>query len=267
MLYAMAFAPVAESGEWVVHVPAFAEEMNKARRMVFLQASAFARAGFGVLVIDLYGTGDSAGDFGDARWDAWKGDLDVAIEYAKSRGAKRVALWGLRLGCLLAADVIAMCPASISRLLLWQPVISGQVFLAQFLRLRIAAQMGEGSKQDTVKSLRATLLAGTPIEVAGYRLRPDLAARIEALDLADLVPPRSTRVAWFDVVDAPGAELGVAGRRVIDRWQGDGIALERRAHRGDRFWSTQEIALVPSLIGDTTQALCRAVDDPLWSAG
>ena len=47
----------------VLHLHAFAEEMNKSRRMVALQARALAEAGFAVLQIDLHGCGDSGGDF------------------------------------------------------------------------------------------------------------------------------------------------------------------------------------------------------------
>jgi alpha/beta superfamily hydrolase len=45
-------------------LPPFAEELNKSRRMGALAARALQRAGHDVLLIDLYGTGDSAGDFG-----------------------------------------------------------------------------------------------------------------------------------------------------------------------------------------------------------
>ena len=39
--------------------------------MASLQAKAMAGAGYFVLQIDLYGCGDSAGDFGDALWERW----------------------------------------------------------------------------------------------------------------------------------------------------------------------------------------------------
>ena len=51
----------------VLYCPPFAEEMNKSRRMAALQARAFAKAGYGVLLLDLYGCGDSSGDFSDAK--------------------------------------------------------------------------------------------------------------------------------------------------------------------------------------------------------
>ncbi len=57
--------------------------MNKSRRMAALQARAFAAMGFGVLQIDLFGCGDSSGDFSDARWDIWKQDLAIARAVAR----------------------------------------------------------------------------------------------------------------------------------------------------------------------------------------
>ena len=51
-----------------LYVPPFGEEMNKSRRMAALQARALAAAGFGVLQLDLYGCGDSSGEFAEARW-------------------------------------------------------------------------------------------------------------------------------------------------------------------------------------------------------
>src|SRR5262245_5413710 len=59
----------------VLFVPPFAEEMNKSRRQVMLAARALAAAGFGVLLSDLYGTGDSGGEFADGRVAAWRSDL------------------------------------------------------------------------------------------------------------------------------------------------------------------------------------------------
>ena len=59
----------------VLNIHPFAEEMNKSRRMAALQARALAKAGYAVLQIDLFGCGDSSGDFGDASWQDWVGDV------------------------------------------------------------------------------------------------------------------------------------------------------------------------------------------------
>ena len=87
-----------------IYVHPFGEEMNKSRRMAALQARAFAAMGFGVLQIDLFGCGDSSGDFSDARWDIWKQDLSGASTWLAERVSAPISLWGLRLGALLALD-------------------------------------------------------------------------------------------------------------------------------------------------------------------
>src|SRR3546814_14337350 len=63
-----AAAPHCRQGLGLVYLPPFAEEMNRSRRMAALQARALAALGIDVLLLDLFGTGDSAGDFRDARW-------------------------------------------------------------------------------------------------------------------------------------------------------------------------------------------------------
>ncbi|RLA42511.1 MAG: hypothetical protein DRQ97_13905 [Gammaproteobacteria bacterium] len=85
--------------------------MNKARPMVNRQARLLAEQGYCVVVPDLYGTGDSSGDFGEADWARWCDDITATLHWIKSSGGQSVCLWGLRLGCLLAS---ASCTARAS---------------------------------------------------------------------------------------------------------------------------------------------------------
>src|ERR1035437_5595730 len=89
----------------LVYVHPFAEEMNKSRRMAALQARAMARAGYAVLQIDLYGCGDSSGNFGDATWNVWIEDVRLAHDWLRRQSTIDPWLWGLRTGCLLACEV------------------------------------------------------------------------------------------------------------------------------------------------------------------
>jgi len=67
-LFVVRRAPAADDrGIDVVIAPPFAEEMNRSRRMMVLLAIALAERGFGCLAVDPFGTGDSDGDFADAR--------------------------------------------------------------------------------------------------------------------------------------------------------------------------------------------------------
>ncbi len=101
-LFAVYHPPAAgmTSRSGVLCAPPFAEELNKSRRMIAQQARRLAAAGFGVLIPDLYGTGDSAGDFGDARWEIWREDLARCAVWLRQRGHESLILWGVRLGGL-----------------------------------------------------------------------------------------------------------------------------------------------------------------------
>ena len=125
----------------VLHVPAAFEEMNKSRRMVALQARAFAAAGGCVVSYDPSGTGDSAGDHGEATWARWRDDAAAAWTFMRIEFPVPGVLWGLRLGALLAASMAADARFEPSALLLWQPVASGATYFNQFLRLAAASEI------------------------------------------------------------------------------------------------------------------------------
>lgn len=241
----------------VLLFPPFAEELNKSRRMIALQARRFAEAGCAVLVIDLFGTGDSAGDFAAARWDKWCADLYGAAEYLRACGARQIVAWGLRSGALLALDVARERIIPIERFLLWQPVIRGEQMLTQFLRLRLAAELGKGDPQNsaTTQDMRAALSRGDALEIAGYTLAPELAVKIDTLDLKALAKPGMPPVDWFEIVAAADRPLTPASRAVIDAWRTQGISVEAHAVAGEPFWNTLEIETVPALIEATTQRL------------
>ena len=86
----------------ILILPAFAEEMNKTRHSMTLLAIEAARAGYGVLMIDVFGTGDSQGDFADANWENWLDDVNKAYEWIVDKGASSIIVLGIRLGCLLS---------------------------------------------------------------------------------------------------------------------------------------------------------------------
>lgn len=230
--------------------------MNRSRRMVFLGAQAFARLGSGVLVIDLHGTGDSAGDFGEADWQMWRADLMAAIDWIRARGGVRLTLWGLRLGCALAVDVARSSAIPLERLLLWQPVASGKTHLTQFLRLRVAAQAFAGGPAESVQSLRDLLASGTSLEVAGYRLQPALAAAIDAVELNKASPLSGPSVRCFDVMEsAEPTSRNAPGKQVVEAWIRSGVDVSYRLVEGHRFWQTQESTTAPNLIAASSAEL------------
>ncbi len=269
-LFAIYHAPAGpdrdpDSGANVIVVPPFAEEMNRSRRMMALQARALAAAGVGCLLLDLYGTGDSGGDFGDARWNAWRDDIHAAARWLAARSRPAPHLLGIRLGGTLAAACRRDRPEAYGRLVLWQPVANGETFLTQFLRIVTAATMagdrgaGDGGPQTTTKALRQRLRAGGTVEVAGYLLHPELAGAIDALRLADLIEPAGDPagdpVAWLELAGEADRPLPPGSRAVIEALRGRGVAIEEAVIAGEPFWARLETTVAPALIAATARAL------------
>lgn len=241
----------------VLYVHPFGDEMNRARRMAALQARAFADAGIAVLQIDLYGCGDSSGDFADARWELWHEDLTLAHAWLARRTGAPVSLWGLRLGALLAMDYARGAALALHSAILWQPVLSGRTFLTQFLRLRLAGDLLSIPRNDagreTTEGLRARLTQGEALEVAGYELAPALALAIDAAALT-VLPPPSQPVAWFEVVADATRPPAPAGTQLAAKWRAGGTALQAQTVAGMPFWATPDITECAGLLAPTVAA-------------
>lgn len=258
-LYVARWIPDRKPSASVLLVPPFAEEMNKCRPMLALTARQLADAGVQAIAVDLLGTGDSAGEFREARLDDWRQDLALVAEWAAREGAPVTGIVGMRFGSVLALELAARLPGPL-RIALWQPVASGKLQLTQFLRLRVAgALLTGGAAADTgaesVASLTAGLKSGQVFEVGGYELSPGLAADLEAPDLRSLVPPAGATVRWFEVNAGESPELTrVATDRLRD-WQAAGAAADGIALAGDTFWSTVELTGCPALAAQTASFL------------
>lgn len=222
--------------------------------MAALQARAFAEIGFGVLQIDLFGCGDSGGDFSEARWNIWIQDLAVAVTWVESRITAPIFLWGLRLGALLALDFARSSKRKIDRIILWQPVISGESFLTQFLRLRLANERlatGTGEKKMAgTDMMRVSLRAGNTLEVAGYEITPQLASALDSLKAAELAVTKCP-VHWFEIISEPGRPMTPAGSKAAAVWQNSEVDLYVHLVPGLPFWATQEISECPELVSAT----------------
>lgn len=241
--------------EWLLVAPPFAEELNKSRRMLALLGQQAAATGRGVLLVDLAGTGDSWGDFRDARYDGWLDDLATAAHWAQGQGGTVTAVAGLRCGALLAMELASRLP-TVQHLLLWQPALSGSDVLTQFLRLRTAAGLtGAGNAKDTQESLRARLTQGETLEIAGYELAPELYAELQGRQLVSLVPDRRIRIDWFHLVRQPDAPVPEAIAMAAGTLAARGAAVQTHAVQGDAFWSTTEIAVCDRLLAQTVACL------------
>lgn len=242
----------------IVHVPAFAEEMNKCRPMTALAARRLAAEGFGVLQIDLLGCGDSSGDFGDASWDAWIADILAAIAWTDGHGDAPLWLWALRGGAPLASAV-THANDQITSLLLWQPVLSGRTHLTQFLRMKLTADMlNDKSAGGGTQALRGQILQGMNVEVAGYRIPPALAAGMDGADIAFANTVDS--VVWLEVGASANTPLRPASQAAVDALRNRGAYVTAETVTGASFWQTVETEVCPALIDATAVAMAKERD-------
>ena len=157
-----------------------------------LRALAHQLAGnrWAALRFDYAATGDSVGSWTDPGLVAeWLGNVRLAIDTARTLGAARVGVVGLRLGATLAAAELAG-GEPVDDLVLWDPCATGRGFLREQIafaafRRRLAVEWGVESK--------ATLREPRPEPEDGLVEAPG--AVFSGATAADLGP---LAVAWSD---------------------------------------------------------------------
>ena len=241
----------------ILFLHAFAEEMNKSRRMAALAARALAAQGYAVLQIDLRGCGDSSGDFGEASWSDWLDDTELGAGWLNARHTGPLWLWGHRAGCLLATEAGRERIDGERHYLLWQPPAAGAPLLQQFLRLKVAGLMQDGAGRAIIQGLRRELAEGRAVEIAGYRLGSGLASGLEAASLEPPAYNSASRLVWLETSARDTPALLPASGAAIEKWRSAGCDVVAEAVRGPSFWQTVEIEEAPALIDATVRHLCR----------
>jgi pimeloyl-ACP methyl ester carboxylesterase len=108
----------------------------KAHRAFRQLARQLARTGLDVLRFDYSGTGNSWGDGADGTLSQWVLDIvGASDELRATTGVRAVSLLGFRLGGTLALQTTAKVPG-VDGLLLWDPVVDGERYLAEVLGRR-----------------------------------------------------------------------------------------------------------------------------------
>ncbi|WP_148614382.1 alpha/beta hydrolase [Nocardioides rubriscoriae] len=117
----------------VVLCPPMGEEGRSAHRTYRRLAESLAERGFVALRFDYDGTGDSAGAMADPdRVEAWLAGVVAAHDHLRGLGVHDVAAVGMRLGATLAASApVQSTDLRWSSLVLWDPCVSGRLFLRE----------------------------------------------------------------------------------------------------------------------------------------
>ena len=236
----------------ILYLHPFAEELNRSRRMAARQSRMLAEIGCAVLQIDLYGCGDSDGEFGDASWEHWQRDSREAIRWLRKRCEAPLWIWGLRAGALLAADVLQES-TDVAGLLLWQPQLSGKDTLRQFLRIKMAQGMLTGDPGAATERLDKRLANGESIEIAGYMLSPALAMGLRAAELN--LPHRPLRIECLEVVPFPDSASNPTLSARLAKWRDEGHRVRKTKVVGAQFWQMAEPEDLPALLEETRASL------------
>jgi exosortase A-associated hydrolase 2 len=148
-----------------------AEEKLWTHRVFVSYARQLAAAGHPVLRFDTTGNGDSEGNFSDLSMTILCDDVRAAIAEVRRRtGATAVSLLGLRLGATVALKVADEVP-DIRHLLLWAPVVEGEKYLQELLRVNLLTQMATYKEiRQERPALVAEMQEGRTVNVDGYEM-------------------------------------------------------------------------------------------------
>lgn len=242
--------PEQASGRGIIVLPAFAEEMNKSRRLVWETGQLLAEAGHTVLVPDLHGTGDSEGDFANATWNVWIDDLRNTLAWARQRGIVQFNALAVRLGAAFLCDKSLMSDVEFERAVAWHPIRKGEDVLRQQLRMKIMALRMSGEKAEPLESMRAAFLKNTePLQLAGYVVSPRLANDVESATFSEssYAPTESGLIIEKSSI-VVGDELNLSETSGDSVWQWSNL-------NGEKFWQSVDPSPNPWLVNETAQFL------------
>ena len=180
----------------VVLCPPFGHEYIYSHRSMARLATTLAAAGFHVLRFDYFGTGDSGGEARDVTLAGCRADIDMAIEeLLDMSGADRVSLVGLRLGATLAVEVAASDPQRIDRVVLWDPVIEGEEYVAALFEAAATMPIGIEHPHNLPRTPNGEY------EICGFPLTDSQRSEIAGVDIMPHLSKLPRR--WFTLVTKP----------------------------------------------------------------
>jgi uncharacterized protein len=163
----------------------FGEEKLWTHRVFVAYARRLAAAGHTVLRFDYMGNGDSEGTFSESSLETAKADVRCAIEQVRQRsGVRAVSLLGLRLGATIAS-LVADETDDIRQLILWAPIVDGDRYMQELLRINITTQMATFKEiRQERPALVEVMQQGSTVNVDGYEMSLPLYSQVAAIKLA-----------------------------------------------------------------------------------
>lgn len=184
-LFCIQYNPAGRAKCGLVLCHPFAEEKLWAQRVFVSFARLLARNGYCVLRVDYRGHGDSEGDFSDGTIDTRLADIHCALDHLKTQlnGDASVCLAGLRLGATLAS-IAAETRDDVDYLVLWEPIVNGDAYMRQLLRINIATQTAVFKQVvNNTDALIRKLHGNETVNIDGYEIGREFYEQLIEVDL------------------------------------------------------------------------------------
>ncbi len=168
-LFGVHHPPIAgkDRGEGVLICGPFGQEYMRSHRSLRHLAICLSKLGYHVLRFDYRGQGDSSSDTEGVTPQQWQKDILCASqELLDVAMVKKFSIIGLRLGALLAGSLEEV-PKSLVRLVLWDPVATGQDYL------------------DEIEPKAKTVKNGSALSINGFIMADTFQDGLKKLSLFD----------------------------------------------------------------------------------
>ncbi|MBV1911041.1 MAG: amino acid adenylation domain-containing protein [Kangiellaceae bacterium] len=185
--------------------PIYLESLNTHLTYRYLSAK-LSQAGFHVLRFDYYAAGDSLGDDEEAHVNRWKQDIKSAVDELQIRsGFDEISMIGFRFGATLASLAL---PDNVDKLILWEPVISGQAYVEQLISKYI-------STLGHLNYIRKNEAKAGKNEIIGFNFPDDSRKSIESANLFDSEKLKDCRKI-ITITSNSGAEVNSFAKQLDD---------------------------------------------------
>lgn len=219
--------PVREGKALVICQP-LGQEYIRCHRLLRVLAASLARSGLPVLRFDYHGCGDSHGDSEDVTLGRCVDDIGEAVRFVRGRArATGVDLLGLRLGASVALRYAAGRHGQIGRMVLWDPVVRGEDFLAS-MRAQ-SARFGMWMQSLFSRAARPSEADGVR-DFIGFRFSEALIGELMALDLLQIAQGPCKRALILDNGEEPSASA------LRDHLDGIGVQSDLERCSSPRIW-------------------------------
>jgi pimeloyl-ACP methyl ester carboxylesterase len=239
-LFACHHPPGANASDYgVVLCYPMGHEYVRTHRLYRFLARRLVDAGFHVLRFDYFGTGDSAGEFEEARLDRWVDDTAAAVSELRRRFLVRhVYAAGLRLGSAVAL-LTGIKHGGLDGFVLWDPVTNGPEYLDDIIA-------HESQQRHTSLTRDSGNGRGSrPREIVGFPMTDAMYGDLSDLDVFGLTRVPASRILLVDSSDEAIQE------KLRTHLEGTGAAIRFEHIPHPKTWTQDPYkTVVPSKIID-----------------